>query len=209
MKHYAVTILVLLVVASAHLSFVQVQSAAAQRHPELSDVLDIPLEIGEYRRWGEDYKVEESIKEQLQTSLILIRNYRSPEGWPVQLTIVYAGVTRRSLHFPEVCLVGQGWEIRDKGSEMVGFSFNAKRLFLVKNREEQVVLYWFKTGEELTGNFYLNSWFWAKNQVMLGSPTSAMIKLSAPMAGRDEEDVVRSLEDFAMKLTPILMDRVR
>ena len=209
MKHYVVIVVVLFLLAWAHTGLLRAQAAAAESGPELLSVLDIPAEIGGYRQIGEDFDVGEDVRELLQTSLILIRNYESPEGWPVQLTIVYAGTTRRSLHFPEVCLVGQGWEVREQASEMVGFSFRAKRLALTKNNEEQAILYWFKTGDELTGNFYLNSWTWVRNQMAFGTPTSSMIKVSSPIGDRPEEDVVRVLEDFATKLTPIMMSRVK
>ena len=70
------------------------------------------------------------------------------------------------------------------------------------------MLYWFKTGDRFTGNFFVNSWHWARNQLTQGASTSAMIKVSAPIGNRDEESVFQLLEDFATKLTPILRDRI-
>lgn len=208
-RHYAITLLLLLITAIAHESLRLAQVRAAGIDAPVGEVLDIPSRIGEYRSEGEDFEVSEGVRELLQTSHILIRNYQSKGGPPIQLTIVYAGTTRRSLHFPEVCLVGQGWEIREQTSDRVGFSFWAKRLSLVKGTREEAVLYWFKTGDELTGNFFLNSWHWARNQMRFGSPTSAMIKLSTPIVGQSEEQAFGLLEDFALKFTPVLMSRVK
>jgi EpsI family protein len=138
-----------------------------------------------------------------------MRPYQSTQGWPVLLTVVYAGTTRRSLHFPEVCLVGQGWEIAGQETTPVGFSFTAKRLILAKGNRREAVLYWFKTGEEVTGNFFLNSWHWTKNQLLSGTSTSAMIKVSAPIGSQDPEKIFAILEDFALKFSPIMMEKIR
>jgi hypothetical protein len=87
--------------------------------------------------------------------------------------------------------------------------FDAKRLILVNGDIRQAVLYWFKTGDELTGNFYINAFHWAKTQLAFGSPTSTMVKVSAVLRpGESEERAFRTLEDFALKFTPILQEQI-
>ncbi|HIJ72478.1 MAG TPA: EpsI family protein [Candidatus Hydrogenedentes bacterium] len=207
MKHYVATILILAIAAAGHESINRAHARAAQERPA-QNVLDIPASIGRYKQVGADQEVEEEVQRMLQTSTVLVRNYAGPDGWPLQLTIVYAGTTRRSLHFPQVCLVGQGWEIREQTTMPVGFSFRAQRLVVVKGAQRQAVLYWFKTGERLTGDYFVNSWHWARNQLFSGAATSALVRLSAPIGNRDESAVFSLLEDFAAKFTPILMERV-
>ena len=198
---------VLLGTTGLHLSILDAREEAADKRPPVG-LLDLPERIGPYEQIGDDIEVAPRVREILQTSLILMRNYKTPQGWPIQLQIVYTGASRRSLHFPEYCLVGAGYEILEQYSAPVGFDFNAKRLVLGKGSEEQAVLYWFKTDENFTGNFFLNSWYWAKNQITFGAPTSSMIKLSTTMGGRDEEAIFAMLEDFALKLKPILLEKV-
>jgi EpsI family protein len=171
-------------------------------------VLEMPERIGAYRQYGDEVPVSDHVKRVLQTSQIYIQNYVSREGWPVQLQLVHAGTTRRSLHFPEVCLVGQGWEIRDQKAVPVGFSFDARQLVLFKGDQYEAVLYWFKTGDRFTGNFFINSWYWTYEQLTFGIPSSTMIKLSTPLGGRDEEAAFDMLESFAQKLAPVLMTRI-
>lgn len=207
MKHYLVTLIFLSGVAGAHTAIQSAQSAAAKESPP-KGVLDFPSTIGPYKQAGSDIEISQDVQDVLQTSLILMRTYVDPRGWPVQLTVIYAGASRRSLHFPEVCLVGQGWEIRDQSTHPVGFSFVATKLVLVRGNRQEAVLYWFKTGDQLTGNFFVNSWWWAKNQLMFGAPTSAMIKLSAPIGRYGEEAAFEVLEDFASKFTPIMFSSV-
>ena len=206
MKHAIVAIVLLAATTGAHLSIQRSQERAYLDKGEKTS-LDVPSVIGPYRQTKPDFEVEERTKELLQSSLILMRLYQSPRRNPVFLTIVYAGTSRKSLHFPEVCLVGQGWEIRDQAPSQVGFSFTAKRLMLVKGNQKEAVLYFFKTGDEYTGNFFLNAWYWARNQFSRGAPTSAMIKLHAPVGRTQNEDAVfDTLEDFALKLVPVLSE---
>lgn len=209
MIRYALALLILAGTAVGHLGIERAQVQAARNKTAESHVLSgLPAEIGPYTQDGPDFEISDYVKRVLQSSEILQRRYRSSEGWPIDVTIVYAGTTRRSLHFPEVCLVGQGFEIRNQGTRPIGFDFVAKSLVLVKGNQQQAVLYWFKTGDYFTGNFFANSWYWAKNQLSFGAPTSAMIKIEAPIGRRTEEQVFQVLEDFALKFTPILSEYV-
>lgn len=209
MKHYIITLVALMAVTGVHLSFLGAQEEDTSKKDAAMQTFDIPDRIGAYRALGTEESVDDHTKEVLQTSSIFIRNYVSPHGIPVQLTIVYAGTTRRSLHFPEVCLVGDGWDIQEQAAYPVGILFTAKRLVLAKGNETEAVLYWFKTGDDFTGNFFLNALDWATEQFTHGAPTSAMIKLTMRVGPQGREGAFATLEDFATKLTPILRDRIK
>lgn len=208
MKHYVATTALLAAFGAMHWAILSAQAAPSSEEP-LRELEAIPDRIAEYERVGTDVEVDEHTKRVLETSAILRRYYRSPSGWPVLLTVVYAGTTRRSLHFPEVCLVGEGWEIREQTSAPVGILFKAKRLVLVRGDQQEAVLYWFKTGDVFTGNYFVNALHWARNQLAFGAPTSAMVKLTTMIGGAGEQASFAVLEDFAGKLAPILQKHVR
>lgn len=193
----------LAVVTAAHWQIVRAQSGANMEQAPPSQ-LSIPQTIADYKQIGEDYKIDEHTRAILENSTILIRNYMAPGGRAVQLSIVHAGSTRRSLHFPEVCLVGDGWEIVKQEERPIGILFTAKRLVLVRGDKSEAVLYWFKTGDHVTGNFFGNAFEWAKNQVTFGAPTSAMIKLTTPIGPAGEQAAFSTLEDFASKFAPVM-----
>jgi len=197
----------LAVVGAAHLAILAGQARAA-RNAAPMESLQIPDRIVDYTQMGSDLKADERTQEVLATSSILMRTYAAPSGRPVSLTIVYAGTTRRSLHFPEVCLVGEGWEVHEQQMMPVGFLFSAKRLVLVRGEREEAVLYWFKTGDALTGNYFLNAYYWAKNQLLFKTPTSSMIRVSTPVLSDGVESAFAVLEDFATKFTPVLLEHV-
>lgn len=172
--------------------------------------LDLPPVIGSYYKVGEDIDPGDDVRRALETSSILMRYYVGGNGLPILTTIVYAGHKRRSLHFPEVCLVGQGWEVEQAYSAPVGIEFQGKRLVIFRGDEKQAVLYWLKTGELFTSSTFVNALFWAREQILFGTPTSSMIKLSMPIRpGQDEEDAFAVLDDFATRLGPILLENIQ
>lgn len=209
MKHYVIGIAILSVTAAVHWGINIARdraAAAAVRNPNL----DLPAEIGYYHKVGEDIPPSEEVKRALETSSILMRYYGAPNGLPVLVTIVYAGQKRRSLHFPEVCLVGQGWEVEQAYTAPVGIEFEAKRLVIFKVDEKQAVLYWLKTGTKFSSSGFMNAVYWARQQLVFGTPTSSMIKLSMPIRqGQDEREAFAVLDDFATRLGPILLENIR
>jgi EpsI family protein len=206
--HLAAIVALLLPITTLHLVILNKQAEAGTRLPP-SETLNIPSRIAGYEQVGPDVEVEDYVKELLETSTILIRNYEAPNRRILQLSIVYAGSTRRSLHFPEVCLVGNGFDIVQQEPTEVGVAFSARRLLLVRGHEQHAVLYWFKTEDRFTGSFFVNAAQWAKNQLTFQAPTSAMIKLTAVVGADGTEAAFSALEDFAIKLGPILLEQVR
>lgn len=172
--------------------------------------LDLPEQIGYYRKVGEDIPPSEEVEAALETSSILMRHYLAPNGLRVYLTLVYAGQKRRSLHFPEVCLVGQGWEVEQAYTAPVGIEFRGKRMVIFRGKRKEAVLYWLKTGDRFTSSAFLNNLYWAREQLVFGTPTSAMVKLSMPiLPGQDAEDAFTVLDDFATRLGPILLEYIK
>ena len=207
MKRYVSVLMGLALVACLHVGILTTQARAGREIP-VETISAIPDRIADFVQMGLDETLDPRTAAILETSTVLIRNYVSPSGWPVQLIIVYAGATRRSIHFPEVCLMGSGWELKEQRSTQVGILFSARRLVLVNGRNRQAVLYWFKTGDRLTGNYFLNALHWAKNQLFFGSPTTAMIQVATPVGVEGEEAAFALLEDFAVKLYPVIMRHV-
>lgn len=205
-----VIILACLLVPTAvlHVAIQNTQDAAT--HAQVSpDLVQLPSDFMGFRQVGGDVPVSEDVKAALQTSSILMRNYAAPNGWPIDLTIVHAEKTRRSLHFPEVCLVGQGWEIREQSAMPVGTLFMGKRIIIFRGDHQEAVLYWFKTGDEMTGSYFLNSYYWAKGQILFQAPSSSMIRVSTAIGPQGKEASFRVLEEFAAALAPILAEEIR
>lgn len=211
MKHYLTAIILLAITAGIHLGITGARDRAAAMEVKNPN-LDLPARIGPYRQYGEDIDPGDEVRRILETSSILMRHYITPGGKPVLTTIVYAGQKRRSLHFPEVCLVGQGWEVEKAYTAPVGMEFRAKRLVIFHGDQKQAVLYWFKTGDTFTGSSFLNALYWGQQQLQFGTPTSSMIKLSMPITGageQGEEEAFSELDDLALRMAPILRENIK
>ena len=204
MTPQAKVLLLLIPIAAAHLAL----HLAQDMSPSGTDtpLSAIPANILEFHQAGSDLPIDSHITELLETPDVLMRDYVSDRGIPVQLTVVRSGATRRSLHFPEVCLTGQGWEVREQYSAPVGVYFVGKRLIIFRGDSQLAVLYWFKTADYVTGSYFLNSAFWAKEQLMFRAPKSMMIRLSTPIGASGAETAFDRLDDFAQGLTPMLAE---
>ena len=205
MKHLVILIVMLTLIGLVYFPLVHAQSEAVKAAPDV-DLIDVPQFLGGYTQSADDIDVGNNVRSYLETSRILVRLYSAPSRRPVELTIVHAAVTRRSLHFPEICLVGEGWDIREQGVQPVGVLFTARRLVLVRGNEREAVIYWFQTGNRLTANYFVNAWHWARDQICLRSPVSAMIRLSTPVGNQSETAAFSALVDFAMKLAPLMQE---
>ncbi len=211
MKHYVIGLLILVCTAGVHTDILRGQaraSSAVDHNPDLN----LPERINSYRKLGDDIDPGDEVRRVLETSSILMRNYISPSGVPILVTLVYAGVSRRSLHFPEVCLVGQGWEIEKAYTAPVGMEFRAKRIVIFRGSQKQAVTYWFKTGDSFTGSPFINALYWGKEQLKSGSTSSTMIKLSMPFSskgGFGEEQAFAALDDLALRMAPILREKIK
>jgi EpsI family protein len=211
MKHYIIGIVAMALTATLHLGITQAQDRAAAADPKYPN-LNLPARIGQYRQIGEDIDPGDVVRRILETSSILMRHYVTPSGLPVLVTVVYAGQKRRSLHFPEVCLVGQGWEIEKAYTAPVGMEFRAKRLVIFQGNRKEAILYWFKTGDTFTGNPFVNALLWGREQLRFGTPTSTMIKLSMPVTAaglQGEDQAFASLDDLALRMAPFLRENIK
>lgn len=210
-KHYLIAFAVFTLTTVLHLVITEKQDAAAAADVDAPN-LDLPARIGPYRQYGEDIDPGDEVRRILETSSILMRHYISPSGLPVLVTVVYAGQKRRSLHFPEVCLVGQGWEVEKAYTAPVGMDFRAKRLVIFAGDKKEAVLYWFKTGDKFTGNPFINALYWGGEQLKFGTPTSTMIKLSMPIRGSGDEAEERAfaaLDELALRMAPSLRENIQ
>ena len=204
-KHGVILILVLAFITATHFGVLAAQARAYETMRDAS-AASVPTSFGGYARAGADSEIPQNWMDTLQTKNILMRNYRGPSGRYVNLTIVVAGASRRSLHFPEVCLRGQGNEIREQYVAPVGVSFMARHLVLVEGGNMTAVIYWFKVGDRFTDSFFVNSMHWALGQLTLSPAKSAMIKLSTAIGLDGEDAAFRELESFAETIEPILRE---
>lgn len=102
-----------------------------------------------------------------------VRDYRAADGFSVELSVVLMGSDRTSIHRPEYCLPGQGWEIDNELTSVQKISMNSpfpyelpvNRLISTKVVEvaggksltaRGIYVYWFVDGTHYTEK----AWKW-------------------------------------------------
>ena len=182
--------------------------APTQKGRVTTDFSAIPLEFGD---WSilQVRDFDDGTKRLLPSSSLMLRDYEHADySGSTEIAIVY-GVDLGNFHQPEICLEGQGWRsqtrrlVRIKNPD--GSSFNSMSLIMAnENAGRTAFLYWFMsegTTSTSLGNYKTR--VLVNRLLMRAVQPSAMIRLSTPVIGSDD-DAVNVLADFAQQVLPFL-----
>jgi hypothetical protein len=184
-------------------------------------VMDLPVIVGDY--FGVEGKISEGELEILpKDTEFARRNYDDGRGHHIECSIVLSGAEQRSIHRPEVCLVGQGWTII--GQEYIpvplpsGHKMMARKLTLERRMTEPdggvvtvraFYVYWF-VGQNVTTpsemmRILLNNWDRAvHNRAHRWAYVSlfSLITDNLRPDGLDDAQTQSLLVDFARQIVP-------
>lgn len=165
----------------------------------------LPLQLGGWM--GQDVKIEEYVKQILETDDVVQRNYTNPlyRNAPVQMAIVYSSDNRRVAHPPEICYKGGGWEINGKQPVQLDPALpDMIRLQISRGRENrELVLYCFKTGEIITADYLQQQVNIVKNQLRMRSSSSALLRFSTRQQPTESEAETQArLVSFIKQMMP-------
>lgn len=191
----AFVILGLAATLSARLLY-QTQMATGQNKAE-----SLPMALGDWH--GRSVAVEDYVKLILETDDIIQRNYYAPAYGEahVQLAVVFSPDNRRVAHPPEVCYTGAGWESQDKRIIYPEDCVPLVRLVLDKGPARDMVLYCYKSGKDITANYYRQQINIIANQLFKRSTSSALIRFSSPIRNTADETEAM-LMDFIRQMMP-------
>lgn len=176
--------------------------------PDRSAFMDFSMRIGEWQ--GSPQPVEPQLISALRFDDYLLADYAAPGGGPLTLYIAYYQSQRKgqSAHSPQSCIPGGGWEITAKGTvdlPMDGLTEPVNRVLIQKDRQKQLVVYWFKQRERILSNEYLVKLYLFWDAMTRQRSDGALIRLSAAVdPGEDEREVEQRLLQFAKSIQPQL-----
>ena len=165
---------------------------------------NIPLEI---KGWiGQSLPVDESTIKALNTSDIVMRNYRRGSD-VISIAVIFSMGKRRSAHPPEQCYGAGGYEMElieyDKFDAGDGGTAGCKRLVINKDKQRTAVLYWYKADEVNTGSIVRMSIHSILSDLMMSSTRIALIRLTTPLGSLDDkEKAFALLKEFARDALP-------
>ncbi len=187
-------------------------------------LLDLPIWVGAYL--GETQDISAAEKTILPDDTAFARaEYRSPQGDTINCQIVLSGGQRRSIHRPEVCLPGQGWNVRtgtavpitmEDGSTLDVMKLDLTRPITLNDGTtanlRSVFLYWFVGKDTTTPYHWQRILETSYDRVMRNvNHRWAYVVVSTPITGdfsprgRDEEQTVSVLKEFIREAAPKFM----
>ena len=172
---------ILLVAAAVSLTISRPPTLIAERSP----LSTFPSRIGEFE--GQSGFIDKIYLDELRVSDYLISSYRRPaDVAPVELWIAYynSQVKGASVHSPQACLPGGGWQIESFTQREVpnvlpdGSAMVVNRVEIALGEERQLIYYWFaQRGRALTNEF-LVKWFIFWDGLMTNRADGALVRFS-------------------------------
>lgn len=205
-KNYLITIALLSLTLAALIYLWQSRNTL----PAQVRLEDIPLKLGEWK--GEDIPISERIYQLLETKDVLMREYSNAKGERVVLAIVYSGANRGSFHPPEICYLGGGRELLNKGMETVELgepkksssAMQVNRLLMQDQAGKEIAWYWFTAGSKVTDNYYLQQCYFIWNELRRNPIGGSLIRVSARAMGADLGKADAIGKGFIRQLVPVL-----
>ena len=107
-------------------------------------------------------------------------------GQPVSLYIGYYGSQRQgdTIHSPQNCLPGAGWQPVDGGVRSIdasGRALTVNRYIIEKGIDRQVVLYWYQGRGRVVANEYANKFWLMVDAARLHRTNGALVRVMSPV----------------------------
>jgi exosortase D (VPLPA-CTERM-specific) len=170
-----------------------------------------PLQINEWS--GTREAMEQQFLDVLDLSDYVIINYKDKAGKDVNFYVAYYESQRKgeSIHSPETCLPGSGWEFREAGTITIPIikgnlpSIKVNRALMIKPGANQLVYFWFPTrGRILTNAYQLKIYtFW--DALTRQRTDGALVRLITPVYPNEQfQDAEARLRGFTREIVPVL-----
>jgi exosortase D (VPLPA-CTERM-specific) len=178
--------------------------------PERVDFVQFPLQIDEWT--GRPSTISNQHLGALKLSDYLLVDYRNPNNDMVNLYVAYYASQRegQAAHSPRSCLPGDGWKIASFAGHEVETvstpgSLTVNRVAIEKNRQRQLVYYWFQQRGEMLTNEYLVKYSIFRDSILKGRSDGALIRLSTPLLpGETWEQADERIISLMQSVTPKL-----
>jgi exosortase D (VPLPA-CTERM-specific) len=179
--------------------------------PARQSLLEFPLQLGEWR--GTSFAMERQYLDALQLDDYVLADYTAVEKAPVNVYVAYYGSPKKgkSSHSPRQCIPGGGWEITSfeplRLHELSGGTgvLEVNRVVIEKDRQKQIVYYWFKQRDRWMTSEYAVKFFLFWDSLTRHRADGALVRLvSGVYAGEAEAVVDQRLQILAGLVIPEL-----
>lgn len=198
--------------------------ATEQVTPERRSFDRFPLQLGDWR-CPETQDLDDKVLRTLGATDYLVCTFRNPEknaiadlyvGYHATQVREEGGAASNSIHPPEHCLPGAGWDIIDartvpldlpglpKSHGLFVDEPHAKRFVIAKGDARQLVYFWYQSrGRVLSGNMDVILFrFW--DRAWRHRTDGSLVRVTVPIRRGDEQRAEREFREFASYVTPTL-----
>jgi EpsI family protein len=161
--------------------------------------------------------LEDNILKILGVDDYLNRVYSRPDRAMAGLYIGYYKSQRQgdSIHSPQNCLPGAGWEPLASGLMTISTAaaagtagdISVNRYVIQKGTDKQLVLYWYQSHGRVVASEYWSKFFLVRDAVRLNRTDAALVRVIVPMAPNDDQGEARAQDqavDFVKQMFPVL-----
>jgi len=205
-KRYWIIVALLIIVGIISLNLYFQQIKPVQK----LDLSKFPSEIAGWS--AKDIPLDEHTYQILETRDVILREY-TKGSQKIILYIIVSLDNRKVSHPPEVCYIGSGLEVVEKNKEQIFYGsantskLTADKLLLKKKEAKEMVLYWYKAGEQFMDSYYSQQIKIAINQLRFKRISGALIRVSMPVIV-GEKETLDQLKSFSQTLTPLILKYV-
>ncbi len=155
---------------------------------------------------------ESEILNILKAKDYVMRRYQDREGHSLWLFIGYWDSQRKGAqpHSPKNCLPGGGWEPLEASTLAIALPpplppITVNRYLIQKDRDQQVVLYWYQSQGKATAGELAARVEMMKSSIARRRTDGALVRVSSPMQGSARETTDR-LAKFIESMYPVLAE---
>jgi hypothetical protein len=164
---------------------------------------------------GKDLEITVAEREALPPdTTITRRRFTHPNGFFIDITVVLMGLDRTSIHKPQYCLTGAGFQIQESlpvtidMSHPVNYALPAMRIKSTKliqgEKYSGLLYYWFVDEQHVTEQHYERMWLMAKDLFASGQMQRwAYVTVSAFSVPGNEEEVFKHMKLFIRSAVPV------
>lgn len=177
--------------------FEQRGEASIERKP----LSEIPAQLGEWKKVGEDIRFEEQTEAILRTSDYMMREYFSSKQG--RIANVYVGYyasqrTGATYHSPQNCLPGAGWEMKRpqtiKITTSSGRTFEANHYIIENNKYKEVLIYWYQGRGRAVASEYDDKIYTVLDSILRQRSDGAMVRVMTGVGDSEAESTQAAIE---------------
>jgi EpsI family protein len=181
-----------------------------EKIPPTKSFASFPLQVGEWT--GRRESMDQVFVDELDLSDYVIVDYVNGSRGINFYTAYYESQRKgESIHSPETCLPGSGWEFRNAGSltlplaDRRGRPMRVNKAFMVKGNSQQLAYFWFPQRDRVLTNAWelklYNFWDALTRQRTDG----ALVRLITPVYQNESiDDTDKRLLEFTKEIVPVL-----